>query len=154
MAFPAGNPSGHHDDFLAGKLRILTEPAVQPLLAKFTLVERIHIDTTLNNRQLLRRNGVVVHHVVPHTLGHSNDVIGAGHDGAVGCYRIHAVECGHNRRAFPFRDAFQSQEDNPGGHARADMNDVRLQFKKQFSHRQDLPEGRRIFPVNRHENML
>ena len=38
--------------------------------------------------------------------------------------------------------------------ARADMNDVRLQFKKQFSHRQDLPEGRRIFPVNRHENML
>lgn len=33
------------------------------------------------------------------------------------------------------------------------MNDVRLQLKKQFSHRQDLPEGRWILPVNRHENM-
>ena len=92
LAFPAGNPPRHHDDFFAGKLRILTEPAVQPLLWKLPLMKGIHIHTSLDDRQFFLGNRVIVHHVIPHALGDCDYVIGAGHDGAVGCYRVHAVE--------------------------------------------------------------
>ena len=88
----ARNAAGHHDDFLVGQLRVLPQPAVQPLRAEVTLPEGLDIDATLYHRQFALGHCVVFKNIVPDALGDGNQVVGPGHDRAVRVDGIHAME--------------------------------------------------------------